>query len=39
MIDVLWVGNQDVSRLQSGNLERFRVVFNGLENIDELLDY
>ena len=39
LIDVLWVGNHEPKRLQAKSLERFRVIFNGLENIDELLDF
>lgn len=38
MIDLLWVGNHDPKRLITSSLSHFRVVFNGLENIEELLD-
>ena len=38
IIDMLWVGNHNPELLIEENLTHFRVIFNGLENIGEMLD-
>ena len=38
LIDVLWVGNHNPTTLIGSALSHFRVIFNGLDNIDELID-
>lgn len=38
LIDLLWVGGHNPKQLIAQNLSHFRVIFNGLDNIGEMLD-